>query len=443
MHHSKALRRILSIACAGMVLLGASTAQASAATAHDSFYSQVGSTPLSQLAPGTVLKTRTIPYRIQDLALPLKVTQLLYRSTDALGQPSANVTSVIEPAFNSLFGTLRVLSYQSAYDSLNPDDEPSVSIAGGKSSGAIAMNIETALIAPFLVQGYSVVVSDTEGQKADFAAGPEYGYNTLDSLRAAYGSPLVNIPSFAKTALIGYSGGAIASEWASELAPSYAPDIDRRLVGTAIGGVLVDPAHNFHYVEGSDTWAAVMAMALVGVSRSYQLDLRQYLNAYGKQVYDDVQAGFLLDVLPKYPNLTWQQIARPEYPFPETIPEYVATVNKLRMGTGGTPNNPLMITEGTDGSGDGTADDKPGIGPGDGVMVSGDVRSLARDYCGRGVPIKFTEVAKGHGETILKWFGQTLGWVNGRMAGLRAPNDCATIPEGNSLDPVVLMQLGP
>ena len=98
----------------------------------------------------------------------------------------------------------------------------------------------------FLTQGFAVIVPDTEGQRADFAAGPEYGMNTLDSIRAAFNSSTVGLPADARIALLGYSGGAIASEWAAELA--YAPDVNGRLIGAAIGGVLVHPAHNLHYV---------------------------------------------------------------------------------------------------------------------------------------------------------------------------------------------------
>jgi Secretory lipase len=73
--------------------------------------------------------------------------------------------------------------------------------------------------------------------------------NTLDSIRAAFSSS--TIPGDARVAMLGYSGGAIATEWAAELAPTYAPDVDKRMIGAAIGGGLVDPAHNLHYVDRS------------------------------------------------------------------------------------------------------------------------------------------------------------------------------------------------
>ena len=99
-----------------------------------------------------------------------------------------------------------------------------------------------------------MIVPDAEGQRAGFAAGPEYGMNTLDSMRAAFHSSTVGLPRDARIALLGYSGGAIASGWAAELAPTYASDVNDRMIGAAIGGVLVHPAHNLHYVEGTYFW---------------------------------------------------------------------------------------------------------------------------------------------------------------------------------------------
>ena len=105
-----------------------------------------------------------------------------------------------------------------------------------------------------------------------------YGYNTLDSLRAALSSPAPGLTSATKIGLAGYSGGAIATEWAAQLAPTYAPEIDSDIVGAAMGGVLVDPAHNLKYIEGSSSWASVIPMSLDGLSRAFHLDLTPYLD---------------------------------------------------------------------------------------------------------------------------------------------------------------------
>ena len=89
----------------------------------DPFYSYTGSTPLASIAPGTVLQTRSFPYHIFVFPTLLETTQLLYRSTSQTGKPTVNVTSVIQPLIQ--FDEKKVISYQSAYDSLNRNDEPS------------------------------------------------------------------------------------------------------------------------------------------------------------------------------------------------------------------------------------------------------------------------------------------------------------------------------
>jgi hypothetical protein len=334
-------------------------------------------------------------------------------------------------------GTPNVVAYQSFYDSLNQADEPSYAIAGEVTLGGAIPQVESLLFGPELVAGNAIVIADTEGQSADFAAGPEYGINTLDRIRAALASPATDLAGAGKVGLIGYSGGAIATEWAAELAPSYAPDVNAKLVGATFGGVLADPAHNLDYVDGSSQWAGVMPMAIIGVSRAFHIDLTPYLSEYGKQLYEQLQKASIAEVLDRYPGLTWAQLAKPEYPTPESIPVYVETVNQLIMGTGGTPTVPLQIAQGAFGELEGTSGDKPGIGEGDGVMIAGDVRTLAREYCERGVAVSYTQYdALGHIGTAVPWVTAAIPWLAERFAGKAAPQDCAAIPPGNPLTPI-------
>ena len=51
--------------------------------------------------------------------------------------------------------------------------------------------------------------------------------------------------------MFGYSGGVIATEWAAELASTYALDVNARMIGPAMGGVLVGPTHNLQYTENT------------------------------------------------------------------------------------------------------------------------------------------------------------------------------------------------
>lgn len=406
---------------------------AAAATTPDPFFTYAGSTPLSDYAPGTVLKTRTIPYSVVGVPVPLSVRQIVFRTTDQRGRAVAGVTSVIKPISGS---TNRVISYQSFYDSLNPEDGPSRAIAGGTNPGGLGAHLETAMMASFLLQGFAIVVPDTEGPTADFAAGPEYGRVTLDSLRAAFRATGTGIAPGARAGLIGYSGGAIATNWAAVLAPSYAPDVNGRLVGAAEGGVLVRPSANLPYVDGSLVWAGVAPMAIAGASRAFGIDFTPYLSDYGRQVFDRMQNASITQVLGAYPGLTWKQLVKPAYADPASIPVFVSAVNQLNLGSQPNPTVPMFIGQGAGGELEGTSGSRPGLGAGDGVMIAGDVRTLARQYCAAGVKVVHREYALAHFTSVPLWLPEATTWLTRRFATTTAPSNCATIRPGNPLTPL-------
>jgi hypothetical protein len=433
------------IACAALATTAVNNAHASTCSVAaapttgpattDSFYQYSGSASLCSIAPGTVLKTRTIAWHVVSIPLPITVVQLLYRTTSAQGQADTNVTSVLLPP-GGVTSSTRLIGYGSYYDSLNPQDEPSVTFAGAPySSGTELTTIETSDLTPLLLAGDTVSVADTEGQTADFAAGPEYGYTTLDGIRAALNSTATNLSRSAKVALIGYSGGAIATSWGAQEASSYAPDVARRLVGASMGGLLVDPDHNLHYVGGSSTWAGVMPMAIVGIARAYRISFSQYLSANGNAIVAAMQNDNINEAESDYAGITWSDIAAPQYPEPEDVAPLVTVANRLILGRAGMPKVPEFIAQGTGGQQDGT-NPSATYGAGDGVMVAGDVRSYAREVCASGDPVDYQEFADfSHEETEVPWIVATLPWLTARFAGLAAPQDCAAIAPGNSLAP--------
>ncbi len=292
-----------------------------------------------------------------------------------------------------------VVSYQSVYDSLNPEDAPSRAVAGDFSlfgSPHAAEHRHRQRRRQRREHRHRNAprprVRDQHpghrGPGRALRRRPEYGTNTLDSLRAIDSVPSTRVTEAMRIGLLGYSGGAIASGWASILAPSYAPDIDRRLVGTAEGGVLVNPATNLRYVSGSVAWAGVAGMAVAGLARAYGIDFDKYTSAYGKQVLRQLSDASILNSL--YPGLTWQKIATPQYADPLRVPEYVEVVNKVNMGTAPVPTVPMYIAQAALGQLEGTAP-QPDVGTGDGVMVAGDVRALARRYCANGLRILYQQ----------------------------------------------------
>ncbi|WP_174906894.1 lipase family protein [Burkholderia diffusa] len=431
-------KRLMTIAAA-MLAVTTSSGHAGAATVTDPFYTYTGATPLKSIAPGTVLNTRTVTYHVAGMPTALIAQQLLYRTNDAQNRPVVNVTSVIRsPVSNG-----RAISYQSAYDSLNPYDEPSQVIAGDRdvtkiiNVGTLLYSAESIPLSTLLLLGYNVIVPDTEGQTADFAAGPEYGMTTLDSIRAALNTPSTGLAPTSKVAMIGYSGGAIATNWAAQLAPSYAPDINKQLVGAAEGGVLVDPAHNLRYVDGSIVWGGVAAAALAGLSRGFGFDLTPYLSDSGVAVFNDIQNQSLAYILPKYTGLHWATLFKPRYANDiNSIPAYVTYANKVNAGLAASPTIPMYIGQGTAGVLDGTF----GSHVGDGVMLAYDVRALAQKFCASGVPVVYTEYPLEHAGAIAPWVAGMLPWLYDRFGGKAAPSNCAltALLPSNSLAPETL-----
>jgi Secretory lipase len=407
-----------------LVGLGARVTPARAATptlpSSDPFYTYSGSKPLSEIAPGTALKSRPIQVVIGGAPTAYTAEQVLYRTTGELGQPTVTVATIIKPLVPSV--STKLVSYQTFYDALGSECDPSYTLQGGNSSYQDAQ-IDAALMQNYLQAGYTVVNSDYEGENLDWAAGQESGYNTLDGIRAAENQ--LGISRSTPVGMVGYSGGSIATEWASELAPSYAPELN--IVGVAEGGIPVDYAHNLNYINGdTDGWAGVIPAVLVGVSRAFGLDLSTYLSSYGEQVVGQVSDECINNFAGSYNGLTVQQLLKPQYQNFLAIPTFASIINDLIMGSApGHPTEPLFMAVGNS---DGT---------GDGVMVAADVEALAHEYCEQGVPVTFSEYSGlDHEEAIAPFESTALAFLEGRFAGGPAPNGCASIGPGNSLAPL-------
>src|SRR6202043_1122684 len=128
--------------------------------------------------------------------------------------------------------------------------------------------------------------------------------------------------------------------------------------------------------------------------------------------YKKLQKASITNVLGQYPGLTFAQLAKPQYANPASIPVLVKVENELNTGSLGSAAIPMFIGQGANGILEGTPGNKPGIGPGDGVMIAGDVRTLARDWCSRGVSVHFTEYQHlGHIEGAAPWLAEATPWL--------------------------------
>lgn len=425
-------RRLPALAVAGVVA-GAALAGAtagSAATApnrplptHDVFYRYDGHTPLKAIKPGTVLKTRTVQVALGTTATPLPATQLLYRTTSELGRPEVTVTTVLASPVAT--ATRHLVGYLSFYDGFGPQCDPSYTLAGGyagNSTNESEAEEEELLILHYLASGYDVTVPDMEGERRDFGGGHEYGYASLDAIRATESS--LHLPASTEVALSGYSGGSIAADWAAELAPRYAPAL--HLVAVAAGGIPVDYVHNMTYVGGSAEYAGAIPGFLVGVARAFHLDLQRYLSPAGKRAARAARSSCIQSFLSSYPHLTVPKMLKRRYASLAATGRLRRALNRTIMGTvAGHPRVPMFLGIGDQ---DGT---------GDGVMIRGDVEALGHEYCRQGVRVQLdTYRGAGHEPAAAEFEPKVSAFLAERFVGVPFTGNCAAIGRGNALRPL-------
>jgi len=166
--------------------------------------------------PGDVLRIRQAPGNLTSLASNCSSAyNILYRTTNSQYKPDWAVTTVFVPVTPSP----ALLSYQIPYDSAWLDASPSYAFYTSDGTRSLR-DVSTGLSS-----GWFVNVPDYEGPLASFTAGVMSGHATIDSIRAAFNAnETLGLDVGARYAMWGYSGGALASEWAAELQVQYAPE---------------------------------------------------------------------------------------------------------------------------------------------------------------------------------------------------------------------------
>lgn len=253
-------RRSLTAAAAAIAIVATGAPVAAAPTAvpephEDPFYQPpVG---YETKSPGTLLRTRevSVPAPVQ-----VKAWQTLTRSTDAKGRPIAVVSTLMVPVTAYPSGKRPLVSYQPATDSLGDQCNPSYTLR-------TATEKELALMALALGNGWAVVATDYQGPRNAYGPGLLEGRAVLDGIRAVEKLPATGLSGVGTpVGLWGYSGGALASGWAAELHPSYAPELN--IVGVASGGTPSNLRASVPLMDGT-AFAGLLIGASVGISREY------------------------------------------------------------------------------------------------------------------------------------------------------------------------------
>ncbi|MEV6275882.1 lipase family protein [Nocardia sp. NPDC051832] len=222
---------LLAIALAILAAAGPIAAQPIPPT--DPFYAAPANP--AALANGAIIDSRPINLLGLPIPLPVRAWQVKYKSLDGSGHPTTGVTTIVVPSTPWTGpGARPLLSHQLAEDSLGTECAPSFALAHGLSARINNGNAEAPLAVIALQRNWAVAFPDYQGPRARFLDKSQAAHSVLDSLRAARSFAPADLGS-APVGLAGYSGGALASVWAAQAQPEYAPELP--LAGLAVGGV--------------------------------------------------------------------------------------------------------------------------------------------------------------------------------------------------------------
>ncbi len=378
-------------------------------------------------APGTILATRQVhlpPTNVRNFG---RGWQVLVQSTDSHDQPQQIVSTIIEPATPwDGPGPRPLVSFNATIDSLGLQCMPSHVLPH-------KANVE---LPPFLQiladRGYGLVVTDFQGPKAAYAAGRANGQAVLDGMRAAraFVPPGEDVPLFAESriAQVGYSGGGIATGWAAQLQPVYAPELTGALVGSSVGGVPADYSDLFDTMDGTVA-SGLYRAAVLGLAREHP-ELYPLLNDTG-----DVTAHLLRDACAST-NTAIGIFRAPLSMLTDVNPRTDPTVQRVmarnRLGAADpahgadpreVPTGPVQVWHG-----DASVPIGPGPGssqgPGDTFVPEWTAHRLVDEWCAAGADVEYTPVAGEHITAAYTAVGPALDWVDDRVRGVPFTAGC-------------------
>lgn len=379
-------------------------------------------------APGTILRSRPASAALFSIFRErVEAWQVLYRSTDALGQPIVTAALVMVPEnIPAPAGGRPLVSYQTAEDSLGAQCAPSYQLQAGVPPDNLVTQAEMLLINGLLKNGWAVVAPDHEGPRSAYGAGVLAGQLTLDGIRAAESLGEAGLDGAkTKVGLWGYSGGAIATGWAAELQPSYAPELN--LKASAAGGVPGDLASAVKNLNGGPFGGFALAGSL-GVGRAYP-ELGNYidsiLNAEGKAFAKQIGGSCNLPIVLQGLFKDINKLSAVRDPFDQPIPKKILDLNKMGRNT---PTAPLYIYHSIN----------------DELIPYKPVDELVKTYCQKGVSVTYQrDILSEHNLLVGTGAPLALAWLHDRLSGKPAPAGCKTRTLlSAALDPVAIKTLG-
>jgi triacylglycerol lipase len=351
---------------------------------------------------GTVLRSREVELAfLGRVTQKLTATQLLYRSADLNGRPMAAVTTVVVPADRPAGSTGPILSYQCAIDAVAGRCFPSYALRrGAKAAGALAQ-FEFLLVSAALAEGWAVSIPDHEGPLGIWGAPHEPGYHILDGLRAALNHDALNLSADAPIGLWGYSGGGLATAWATEVYADYAPEL--KVVGAVLGSPVGDLGHTFRRLNGT-FFSALPAMVVAALSHVYpDLDriINEHVSVEGKAMLTDIQEMTTAHAVLKLIRKDMDNLVDEPLENILRTPEVQHVFDSIKLGTAA-PSIPVLIVQAVH----------------DELISVADIDELADAYAAGGTDVTYhRDMLSEHMLLHPMSAPMTLRWLRDRFAG--------------------------
>jgi hypothetical protein len=403
MHGNLSARSVTTTLLAAMVMTATVATAATNASAgseaavlephEDTFYRAPAG--FEAEAPGTVLRTRAVSVQSYGFPVPVEAHQFLVRSTDAKDQPVAVAGTLLVPPV-PFSGPRPLLSYQPATDSLGDQCNPSYTLRTGTEK-------ELGLMAPALQRGWAVVVTDYQGPANAFSAGRMAGHGVLDGIRAALALPGTGLSGpETPVGLWGYSGGGLASSWAAEFQPAYAPELN--VVGLASGGTPADLEAAARNVDGGLASGLVL-LAAVGLTRAYP-ELVPLLNDEGHRMIARISDMCVGEATTGFPFRRLNEFTHAPDPLATPVGAEVMGLHRLGRSA---PGVPVFLYHSVF----------------DELIPFPLAQQLQADWCQGGAQAQFyADVLSEHSSLALTGAPLALGYLESRFAGLPAASTC-------------------
>ncbi|OZC91135.1 lipase [Rhodococcus sp. 06-412-2C] len=390
---------ILVALCASLFATGTTASAAPAPTIPDPDVFYAAPADIADHAPGDILASR----RADAWMYPnTDIWQLKYRSTNSAGAPVAAVTTVLMPRGRGA-GT-PLVSYQAVINALGVKCAPS--------HGLFTYEIGEApsLYLGMVARGWAVAVPDYLGPNGAYGAAEYEGRLTLDGVRAVQNFeqlPLKESP----VALLGYSGGALATSWAGAMAPTYAPELN--IVATVQGGIPADLeliAKNLGYSPIPHPAFGMALAASLGLEREYptEFPVSENLNAAGLALRDRVSNECRRSIIVGGAFRSARDLSNVDI---ASLPSAQAVLKKNSLvDYEGVPTAPVYMWQGIN----------------DFITPFAPVKETVDRYCAAGATVQFRAYPLAeHFSGSLVGLPEAYAYVDARFRGEPAPSNCA------------------